>query len=468
MPTPEATEKALPQNLEAERSLLASMLLDNDCIGVVAQSVKKEHFFAPENRHIYDAILELYGKNRAADLVTVSDTLRRRGLYEAIGGAGYLASVATSSSSGVNAEHYATIVHNKAIRRQLIEAHMQALAEVQSSAEEEDALLDRSQHLIFKVAEEHEIGHTVAIGDLLRATMRKIEGIHDRHNRLTGVPTGFMELDNLTSGLQDGELIVLAARPSVGKTALARTITETVGLREGKAVAFFSMEMSQEQIVLNMLCSCAKINAHDMRRGMLRDESWAELVEAADRLCETRIFIDDTPALSPMQLRAKARRLKMQEKIDLVVVDYLQLMSSPVMENRQQQIAEISRSLKALARDLSVPIVALSQLNRAVDRESREPMLHDLRESGAIEQDADVVLLLHRDDYQQRDESATPIQGPSVAKLIVAKQRNGPTGALKLTFLRQFIRFENYIEWDGQGVPEGSEVSLPRGGDDLS
>ena len=457
MPAAVAIEQIPPHDSEAERSLLASMLVDNDCLHVVVPLVKREHFFIPENRHIYDGVLDLYGKNRAVDMVTLCDVLRRKQLLEAIGGVPYLASVAGAASSGVNAEHYADIVRKKAVRRQLIDAHTRALDAAYSSSDEEDAIIDMAEHLIFQVAEENESAQTLAIGDLLKMAMQKIEGIHDRQSRLTGVPSGFTELDDLTCGFQPGEFVVLAARPSVGKTALARTMLENLALREGRSAAFFSLEMSQEQIVLNMLCSCAKINAHDMRRGMLRDENWPDLVDAADRLCETKLFIDDTPALTPMQLRAKARRLRMQEKIDILIVDYLQLMSSPVAENRQQQISEISRGLKALARDLKIPVMALSQLNRSVERENREPRLHDLRESGAIEQDADVVLLLHRDDYQQTDDAIVPGHGPSVADLIVAKQRNGPTGRLKLSFRKQLVRFENYVGLDDHEVSKSED-----------
>ena len=454
MPATGSTDRILPHNIEAERSLLASMIQDNDSIGSVVASIKPRYFFAPENRHIYQAIIELFEKNRPADAVMVTDTLRRNGVLDAIGGVNTIATIVQSVSSGVNAEHYAQIVRGKALRRELIAAHTQALEDAYDASDEEDVIIDRSQHAIFRIAEEEDTTHTAPIGELLNATMRKIEDLHDRHDLLTGIRTGFTELDDLTTGLQPGELIILAARPSVGKTALARTITENVAISERKGVAFFSLEMSQQQIVLNMLCSRAKINAHEMRRGILRDDRWADLAGAADVLSDTKIFIDDTPGLSPLQLRAKARRLCFQGHVDLIVVDYLQLMSAPQAENRQQQIAEISRGLKALSRDLNVPIVALSQLNRAVDKENREPRLHDLRESGAIEQDADVVLLLHREDYLHpggEEEGPPPLE--SVAKLIVAKQRNGPVGWLNLTFRKQFIKFENFSGMDVRALP---------------
>ena len=443
-------DRVLPQNIEAERSLLASMMLDSDSVGAVVQTIRPGDFFAPEHRHIYEALLTLYNQNRPADVVMVADALARKDLLEAVGGHTYLATVVDAASSGVNAEHYASIVEKKAIRRQLIAAHAEALEESYGSGDDEDQIIDRAQHRIFEVAEQRERSHTIPIKYLLEETMRKVEALHERPDILSGIRTGFTELDAITSGLQPGELIILAARPSVGKTALARTICENVAIQQGRGVAFFSLEMAADQIALNMLCSRAKVNAHLMRQGMYRDDQWQDLARTADALSDTNIFVDDTAGLSPMQLRAKARRLRLQSHIELIVVDYLQLMSAPSAESRQQQIAEISRGLKALARDLTVPIIALSQLNRSVEQEKRRPRLSDLRESGAIEQDADVVLLLHREDYQQQSESdsgAAPNE--SVAEMIVAKQRNGPVGKLKLTFLKQFLRFENYTD-----VPE--------------
>ncbi len=417
------------------------MLLDKGAIGEVVQILKADDFFSPAHSEIFQSLLTLYDQNQAIDIILVSEELKRREMLEKVGGIGHLADLMESVPTAANAEYYAKVVREKAIRRKLIAEASEIVREAYEDREEVEELLDGAERRVFRITESYGNEEPDHIGEILTPVFNRIDEIHGREGRLTGLRTGYYALDELTCGLQRSELIVLAARPSIGKSSLALCIVHNVAVNEQKAVALFTLEMSKEQVAQNMLCARARVNAHQVRRGVLPQEEWPKLSEAAGPLYKADVLIDDSTSLTPLQLRAKARRLKAEHDIDLVVVDYMQLMYVPRAEGRQQEIAEISRSLKGLARELKVPVLAISQLNRAPEmRESHKPRLADLRESGAIEQDADVVLLLHRDDYYQEDAN------PGVAELRVAKQRNGPVGSVTLTFLKEYMRFESYTD----------------------
>ena len=434
--------RELPHNVEAEVSVLGSMILLNDTIDVIIPILKRDDFSSDAHSLVYDSLLRLRDANQAVDLVTLRNDLKGRGKLEAVGGSEYLAYLVDAVPSAANAEHYAKIVHDKSITRQLI----RAVEDIQSQAYEDKddprKLLDQAEQRVFRIAEGFMQTRVHSIKELLKSTFERMDRWHDREDLLTGLATGYYDLDELTSGLQDSELIVLAARPSVGKTSLALNIAENVAVKEKCPVAFFSLEMSKEQLARNMLCSHARVDSHRLRRGKLSEKELPKLALAVGRLSEASIFIDDTPGLNCLEIRAKARRLKAQPDVKLVSVDYLQPMEAPAADNREQQIAAISRGLKSLAKELAIPILAVSQLNRGVERrDDHRPRMADLRESGAIEQDADVVLLLHRESYYTSQQNGH--QEDNTAELIVAKQRNGPTGKVNLTFLKEFIRFEN-------------------------
>lgn len=438
MTTESLLQRVPPQNLEAERAVLGSLLLVNEHMGQVVDILSPEEFYSRSHQTIYRAIVDLYNRGEAIDFLTLQNELRRRGELEAVGGVEYLSGLTDVVPSAANVQHYARIVRETAALRSLIQATTDILATAYREGESADQLLDRAESLIFDIAERRVASDLVPLKDVVKRTMEHIERIHDRGSRITGLATGFYELDELTAGFQPGEFIVLAARPSIGKTTFALNLTEHVAVNDGKPVAFFSLEMSTQQLAQNLLCLHRRLDAQRLRKGLLSAEERSELRLAAEVLYQAPIYVNDSPGLSPLSLRAKARRLKRQHDVQLVVVDYLQLMEPPPADSRQQQVAEISRALKGLARELRIPVLALSQLNRAPEsREDHRPRLADLRESGAIEQDADVVLLLHRDDAYD------PNKNPGVAELDVAKQRNGPTGKVRLTFLRECLRFEN-------------------------
>jgi replicative DNA helicase len=369
----------------------------------------------------------------------LKDELKKRSLLGRVVDVEYLMELEESVPIASNVEYYAKIVREKAVKRDLIAGAIGIQQDAYNDSLESDELLDRAERAIFDITQRKFSSPTVKMYDILQDTFEHIENIHEREGRLTGLSTGFYDLDDRTSGLQKSELIVIAARPSVGKTSLVLNIAEHVGVDKKPAV-IFSMEMSAQQVAQNMLCSNAKIDAHLMRMGKLDDNQWSKLPLAMGELSEASIFIDDTPGLSIMELRAKARRLKLQHDIQLIIVDYLQLMEAKERENRQQEISVISRGLKSLARELEVPVIAVSQLNRSVEtREGHKPRISDLRESGGIEQDADVIILMHREDYYDENHKEK-----NKVELNIAKQRNGPTGKVTLTFLREFLRFENF------------------------
>ena len=432
-------QKTQPFNIEAEISVLGSMLLDNEAINLVTELLRTDNFYKTSHQYIFDTIVNLYNKNNAVDLVILKDELKKQSLLEKVGGAEYLLELEESVPLASNVEYYAKIVREKTIKRDLITATAKIQQEAYNDSLESDELLDIAEKEIFDITQRKFSSPTTKLFNILHDTFDHISNLHDREGRLTGVSTGYYDLDDITSGLQNSELIIIAARPSMGKSSLVLNIAEHAGTKEKKPTLIFSMEMSAQQVAQNMLCSTAKIDAHLLRTGKLDDNQFSNLSLAMGDLSESEIFIDDTPGLGLLELRAKARRLKLQHNIQMIIVDYLQLMEGRKAENRQQEISGISRGLKALARELEVPVIAVSQLNRSVEtRDGHTPRMSDLRESGSIEQDADVIILLHREDYYD------PTKRPGEVDLNIAKQRNGPTGKITLTFLRNILRFEDY------------------------
>ena len=434
-----------PQSLEAETSLLGAMLLDKDAISNSIEILGEgEVFYRGAHQRIYQAILDLYEKNEPVDIVTLTESLKERGDLEAIGGTTYLTTLLNSVASAANAAYYARIVKEKGTLRGLIKAADQ----ISNLAYEEEGdvpfILDKSEQLIFNVFQARVSRGFVSLKDMLHDSFEVIEELARRKEHITGVPTGFIDLDNLTSGFQPSDLIIIAGRPSMGKSSLALNIVQYAGVKTKVPTAIFSLEMSREQVVQRLLCAEARVDAHKLRTGYLSDSDWPKLTTAAGVLSETPIYIDDSPAISVLELRAKARRLKAKHNLGLIVIDYLQLMQGRTgSESRQQEVSEISRNLKGLARELNIPVVALSQLSRAVEaRTERRPQLSDLRESGAIEQDADVVGFVYREELYKPDDEE--VKGK--AELIIGKQRNGPTGVVKLAFIKKYTKFENYRE----------------------
>lgn len=439
------TDKLPPQNLEAERACLGSMLLDREAIEVAIDVLTDEDFYSEQHRIIFRTLLELYGRSTPVDIVTLTDYLRGSGELDSAGGVGYISSLLDETPTSANAEYYAKIVEQKSLLRKLIRASSSAISLCYNTEKDAYEIVDEAEKLIFDVTERKGVQGYFPISEVIKDSITAIEKLFHRGDNYTGIPSGFKELDDLTSGFQDSEFIVVAARPSVGKTALALNIAQNVAILQRLKVAVFSLEMSKEALMQRMLCSEARIDSQRLRKGLLRTEEWGPLTTAAGKLSEATIFIDETPGISDIQLRAKARRIQSRHGLDLIIVDYLQLMSSiRKKEGRTQEISEISRSLKALARELSIPVIALSQLSRAVETRGRDrrPILSDLRESGAIEQDADVVIFLYRDElYNPHSDKE------GLAEIIIQKQRNGPTGTIELKFFKEFTRFENYERW---------------------
>ncbi|MCM8765543.1 MAG: replicative DNA helicase [Candidatus Omnitrophica bacterium] len=433
-------ERMPPQNIEAEMALLGSMLIDEQAVVLGIEKVEPDYFYKDNHRKIFQIIAHLFNHNQAVDVVTVAEALKKANLLEEVGGPAYLASLASLVPTAANVGYYARIIKEKYILRSLIRASTQIINECYESITDADSLLDRAEASIFDIATHKVEGNFVSIKEVIKSSIETIDTLYQRKANITGLPTGFREFDILTAGLQPSDFIVVAGRPSMGKSAFVTSIAEHVGIVEKKPVAIFSLEMSKEQLVQRMLCSHARVDAHRVRTGQLTQSDWPRLTNAAGKLSEAPIFIDDTPAISVLELRAKARRLKSTQDIQLLILDYLQLMKGPTnAENRQQEIAEISRSLKALARELNIPVVAVSQLSRAVEaRADHRPQLSDLRESGAIEQDADVVVLLLREEYYNPSE-----ENRGLAEVNIAKQRNGPTDIIRLAFIKEYARFEN-------------------------
>ena len=440
MPQQETIEKVPPHNIDAEAALLGSMLIDHSVIPQAIEMLDEGAFYKESHRSIYAALIKLFDENKGVDLVTVIEELKKTGSLDSVGGPSYLTSLASGVPTSANFIHYANIVKQKKMLRSLIGAATQIVTSAYDPGEDIESVVDKAEQLIFDVSQKKVTSKFSSLRELIKGSIETIDSLYQRKENITGLATGFRDLDIKTAGLQRSDLIIVAGRPSMGKSALASCIAEHVGVVEKKGVAFFSLEMSKEQLVQRMLCSHARVDAHKVRTGFLSQADWPRLVSAAGKLSEAPIYIDDTPGITVLELRAKARRLKSQFDIKMIILDYLQLMQGPARsENRQQEISEISRSLKALARELDVPLIAISQLSRAVEQRSdHKPQLSDLRESGAIEQDADVVMLIVREEVYNPTE-----ENKGMADLIVAKQRNGPIGSMKLVFLGEYMRFDN-------------------------
>ncbi len=429
-----------PQNVEAEQSVIGSMLLDKDAIPNIAEILKSEDFYREDHREIYDVIMDLFDKGEAIDLITVSDQLKQRGTLESVGGLEYLTNVATSVPTTANSRHYAKIVEEKSLLRKLIRASSEILDMGYEASEEAAVVLDRAEKSIFDILQKRSTQGFIPIKDALLDTYNRLEELYNSKSFITGVPSGFTDLDHKTAGFQGSDLVLIAARPAMGKTAFALNIAQYAAVVKKVPVAIFSLEMSKEQLVSRLLCSEAMVDSQKIRTGRLDDEDWQKLARATGPLSEAPVFIDDTPGASVMEIRAKCRRLKLEKGLGLVVIDYLQLMQGRgKTENRQQEISEISRSLKILAKEINVPVIALSQLSRAPEqRTDHRPIMSDLRESGAIEQDADIVMFLYRDDYYNEDS-----EKKNVAEVIVSKHRNGSTGTIELRWFGEYTKFCN-------------------------
>ncbi len=427
-----------PNHLEAEKSVLGCMIQDKEALLLALEVLSKDDFYQPAHREIFDAMRELNSQMRPCDLLTVDEELSRRGTLPGVGGTDYLIELSQTVPSTVNARAYIQIVDEKAILRRLISAGGEISRECYAQAGPVPEILEHAEKAIFDIAMHRSEGETlIPISEILPGTFQKIDRLSQLKGELDGVPTGFSDLDNLLTGLHGGELIVIGARPSMGKTSFGLNIAMQAA-RKGTAVAVFSLEMPREQLVMRLLCSDARVDLQAVRHGSLKDEDWLALASALGPLAASEIYIDDTSGLTPTMLRSRCRRLKMEKKLDLIVVDYLQLMTTGTRaENRQNEVSEISRMLKGIAKELNVPLVALAQLSRAgAQRSDKRPILSDLRESGAIEQDADVIMFLHREDYYNPD-----TEEKNIAEVIVSKQRNGPLGTVKLVWLGQFTRF---------------------------
>ena len=462
MPTATASDRTVPHNLEAERALLGSILLDNSALNFALETLGKEDFYSEAHRHTFEKMAELSEKNRVIDLVTLSEELAREGLLEKAGGAAYLAALTDGVPIGTTAGmgEYCRIVKEKSTIRRLINASSNTIARCLEGADDAASLIDLAQSQVFEIAEQRVQSGFANVREIVKTSFGKIDILSDRGQRVTGIETGFEDLDNMTSGLQAGELIVIAARPSLGKTALALNIAAHAAIKNRKIVGMFSLEMSKESLVIRLLCSEARIDSHKLRTGFSSKDDWNRMTPALGRLSEAPFYIDDTPALSIMQIRAKARRMKAEKGLDLLIVDYLQLVAGPSKsENRTQEVAYISRNLKSIAKELKVPVLALSQLSRAPEQRTglgQRPQLSDLRESGSIEQDADVVIFIFREKKaaeEGQDGEEEFVQGGSETRLIIGKQRNGPTGDVQVVFLKPYAKFENKVH-DGGGSYE--------------
>jgi len=433
-----------PQATDVEMAVLGAMLLDKGAIAKAIEILDETSFYKPSHQRIFSAMMALFEHSEPVDLITLVEELRRRGDLEKVGGEYYLTELTTRTTTAANIEYHAHIVLEKALMRQLISASTEVAGRAFSETEDALDLLDEAEQKIFQISEQRMKKSFVSMNVAVHHTMEMLESIHGKHSGITCVPSGFTELDNFTGGFQKSDLIVVAGRPSQGKTALVLSIARNASILHNVPVGFFSLEMSNQQLVLRLICAEARVDAHSVRTGRLPEDEWRKLSTSVGKLYQAKIFIDDTPALSVLEIRAKARRLKAEHNIGLVVVDYLQLMQGPKnSQSREQEISTISRSLKALAKELNIPVLALSQLNRAVElRGDKRPVLADLRESGAIEQDADVVLFVHRPEmYGINEENNESTEG--IAEIIIGKQRNGPTGSSRLAFIKQYARFEN-------------------------
>lgn len=445
-------DRVLPQNIEAEQAVLGAMLMDSDAIIKASEILIADDFYREAHKIIFNAILEIFNNNKAADLVTVTDALKRMNKLEDVGGIAYLSSLLGSVVTAANVTFHAEIVSEKSTLRRIIRVGTEMVSMGYEANDETGVLLDTAESRVLEIANRKKKSDYKLIGGILMKTLSDIEKLVQNKGSITGIPTGFNDLDKLTGGLHPSDFIILAARPSMGKTALALNIVQNVAFRaheriggEPRTVAFFSLEMSEEQLVNRMLCAEANIDSQRMRIGLMSDRDWENLWAACDIMSNAKVIIDDTPGITVMDMRSRARRMKAEHGLDLIVVDYLQLMQGSGKKNtsgdRQQEVSEISRSLKALARELDVPVLALSQLSRGVESRSiKRPMLSDLRESGSLEQDADIVAFLYREDYYN------PETENKHTELIIAKHRNGPVDTVNLFFQKQFTKFVGFTK----------------------
>jgi replicative DNA helicase len=463
MPADPLLDKVPPHSLEGEMSVLGAMMLSHDAIGLAVQYLDADCFYRQEHRGIFKALTGLYEASKPVDLVTLKEALRTAGQLEAIGGDEYLVALADSVPTVANAEYYAKVVKEKALLRGLIQAAAEIIRDAHQTGESTDDILERCEQRIFEITERKIVGQAYDVRSILSQVMQTLDLQGGR--AITGVETGFHDLDDKTRGLQPGELIILAARPSVGKSALALNIAEHVAVDSNLAVGFFSLEMGKEELALRLLSSRARVDGQKLRKGMLSNADVMTIQDVAEYLYKAPLYIDDSPGLRVIDLRAKARRLMARHDIKIIIVDYLQLMSSPGAESRQVEVSTISRGLKAVARELRVPVVALAQLRRESEEHNR-PRLSDLRESGAIEQDADVVMLLHREEMKHTVGTPEHTEAQGEAELIIAKQRNGPTDTLKLTWIRELTRFVTWSPRDARDGPQPARASLGQYGND--
>ena len=441
-------ERTLPHNLEAEKSVLGAILIHNDAFNSAAELIDSRDFFRDAHRRIFDKMVGLSERNEAIDLVTLKEELQRSGELDEVGGPAYIASLADGVPRTANVEHYARIVKEKATLRSLIHSANRILADAYQAEEDADLILDGAEKAIFEIAEDRIREGFVPLRDLVQSRFATIEKLQLHKGLVTGVPTGFADLDEMTSGLQPSDLVLVAARPSMGKTSFVLNVAQHIGTQTDVTVGFFSLEMSKEQLFMRMLTSEARIDSHRFRSGYLNEKDYGRLSHALGTLAEARVFIDDTASIGVLEMRAKARRLQAEHGLHLLIIDYIQLMQGRGrFESRQQELASISRSLKGLAKELKVPIIALSQLSRAPEtRSDHRPQLSDLRESGALEQDADVVMFIFREEQYRTDDGQASQDTEGVAEIIVGKQRNGPTGVIKLAFIKEHTRFENLAQ----------------------
>ena len=448
-------EKIPPQSIEVEQAVLGAMLLDKEAIGKALEIIDQDSFYRDDHQKIFSVVVNLYDKNQPVDIITVSDELTKRKELDNIGGRVYLLELTEKIATTANIEYHCNIVLEKSTLRKLIDTSTRIVSQCYDAALDVDDLLDRAEQGIFNISEKRIKEGFIPIGELLPHTFEAIEEYQKKGGMVTGLSTGFFELDTLTGGLQNSDLVVVASRPSMGKTALCLSIAEHVAIEEETPIGIFSLEMAKSQLAQRMLCSRARFSTYKMRTGRISDHEYSNLAVAVGPLAEAKIFIDDTPNIGILQMRAKARRLKAQHDVGVIIVDYLQLMQGPKnAESRQQEISLISRSLKGLAKELNIPVIAVSQLSRKVEDRGgdKRPLLADLRESGAIEQDADVVIFVYRPEFYgiEKFKDGAPSEG--VAEIILSKHRNGPTGDLRLTFIKDYARFEN-MEFIHKEIP---------------
>jgi replicative DNA helicase len=448
-----SSHKLPPQHIEAEQSVLGGILIENEAINRVTEILDADDFYRDAHRKIFNALINLSERDEPSDLITLTNELRKIDQLDSIGGASYLASLIDSVPTAANIEYYAKIVKEKAILRKLIQTSTEIITQSYEDRGDVEGFLDEAERAIFEISEKRVRPSFYPIREIVKASFATIEKLFQKKEAVTGVPSGFKELDRMTAGFQPSDLIIIAGRPSMGKTAFCLDVAEYAAIDNKIPVAIFSLEMSKEQLVIRMLCSQAHVEGTRLRTGYLNESDWPKLTIAAGNLSEAPIYIDDTAALSALELRAKARRLKADRGLGMVIVDYLQLMKGRArVESRQQEISEISRSLKALAKELNIPVIAVSQLSRKTEeRTGNRPQLSDLRESGAIEQDADLIVFIYRDEIYNRSED-NPNRGK--AEVIIGKQRNGPIGKIDLAFLDKFTTFKDLYKGETENIYE--------------